>query len=63
MQTVTVYYFECYDVKTDKFIRSKRPAKWETIEALGHLCRVIEDSAKEVNVADLDGDGFLAKKK
>jgi hypothetical protein len=61
LQTVTVYYFTHYDIITDQWILSKRPASRVAIEALGSSYRVVEESAKEVNAADLDNDGLLGK--
>jgi hypothetical protein len=53
---VTVYFFEKYDIVTDKTVRSKRPA---TREAISKVCGIpIESTGLEVNEADLDGDGF-----
>ena len=58
MQKIMVYYFNCYDIKADKTVRSKHPATRETIAACNGV--VIEDTAQEVEVSRLDGNGFLA---
>lgn len=59
MQKVTVYYFNSFDIKTGETVRSKRPATRETIAACNGV--VIEETAQEVEVSRLDGNGFLAK--
>lgn len=60
MPKVDVYYFECYDIQSDRMIRSKRPARRETIAMWKG--RVIEGSRQEVEASTLDNDGFLATK-
>lgn len=57
MQKVTVYYFTCYDIKTDQTLSSRRPATLETIAA----CKgeVLKDTAQEVDISSLDGNGFF----
>lgn len=57
MQKTTVYYFNRYDIKTDNTVRSKRPATREAIAACDGVA--IEDTAQEVEVSRLDGNGFL----
>lgn len=52
-----VYYFTKYDITKDENIRSKRPATREVIERIGGT--VLEDTAQEVDLSQLDGDGFL----
>ena len=61
MQKVTVYYFTCYDIRTDENIHSKRPATRETITRCNGV--VIENTAQEVEGSRLDTDGFIAKNK
>ncbi len=59
MTRVTVYYFQKYDIVTDKNVRSQRPATLETIAKCGG--EAIKETALEVDKARLDGDGFLTK--
>lgn len=61
MQKVTVYYFTCYDIRSDEILRSKRPA---TLEAITR-CKgeVLKDTAQEVDASSLDDNGFLIVKK
>jgi len=61
MQRVTVYYFNSYDIKTDKTVRSKRPATRKTIAECKGV--VIEETAQEVEASRLDGNSFLASDK
>ena len=57
MSDTIVYYFEKFDVVQGQNIRSKRPATREVIERIGGT--VLEETAQEVEVSQLDGNGFL----
>ena len=59
LEKISVYYFTCYDVQTDQVVRSKRPATREVIARCNGA--VIEETVQEVEVAQLDDDGFLAR--
>ena len=61
MQNVTVYYFTCYNIRTDEKVRSQRPATREAIARCNGV--VIEETAQEVAATCLDGDGFVARDK
>ena len=58
MATVKLYYFEGYDFRDDKVVRSRRPATAEFISRFG-FARV-EDNAVEVDSAQVDAEGLLA---
>jgi hypothetical protein len=51
-----VYYFTKYDITIEEMVRSQRPATLETIV----LCegKLIEETAQQVDVSELDGNGF-----
>ncbi len=55
MPRITVYYFESYDIIKDEIIRSKRMATLETIKRFN--CTPLMDTAKDVDVAEVDGNG------
>jgi hypothetical protein len=57
MSDTIVYYFEKFDIGQGQNIRSKRPATRETIERIGGT--MLEDTAQEVDISQLDGNGFL----
>jgi hypothetical protein len=60
MPRVTVYYFTKYDITVGEVVLSQRPATLETIV----LCegKLIEETAQQVDVSELDGDGFYTPK-
>jgi hypothetical protein len=58
MATVTLHYFEGYDFRDDKVVRSRRPATMEFIER--YRLRAVEDNAVEVDSAQVDAEGLLA---
>ena len=51
-----MYYFTKYDVIVGETVHSQRPATLETIV----LCegKLIEETAQQVDVSELDGNGF-----
>jgi hypothetical protein len=57
MATVTVYYFTHYDINADEKVRSARPATLEAIAKIEDAI-VLEETAQEVDTAQLDGNGF-----
>jgi hypothetical protein len=57
MSDTIVYHFEKFDIVQGKNIRSKRPATREVIEKI--KATVLEETAQEVDVSQLDRDGFL----
>ena len=61
MDKVPVYYFTCYDIKTDENIRSKRPATIETITRCNGT--PLKETAQKVDISSLDSDGFLKRTK
>jgi hypothetical protein len=61
MKKVTVFYFECYDTRSDEMVRSKRPATRAAIARCKGVA--IEEIAKEVDESWLDGNGFIARDK
>jgi len=60
---VTVFYFQGYDITSDQIIRSKSMASLERIKNYKQGFEAIKDTAKEVNIADLDRDGHYREKK
>ncbi len=58
MARVTVYFFDSYDFDRDQVVRSRRPATAEFIERY-HFHR-IDQSARDVDNAEVDADGLLA---
>ena len=58
MATVKLYYFEGYDFRDDKVVRSRRPATMEFIER--YRLRAVEDNAVEVDGSQVDAEGLLA---
>jgi hypothetical protein len=60
MPRVTVYHFTKYDITAGKEVFSQRPATLETIV----LCegKLLEETAQQVDVSELDGDGFYTPK-
>ena len=56
--TVRLFYFEGYDLASDRVVRSTRPATREFIERF-HL-HPIEDNSVEVDAAQVDAFGLLA---
>jgi hypothetical protein len=58
MATVTLHYFEGYDFRDDKVVRSRRPATMEFIER--YRLRAVEDNAVVVDSAQVDAEGLLA---
>jgi hypothetical protein len=61
MPKATVYYFTGYNIVTDEIIRSKRMATLETIERF--RCAPLMDTAREVDVSELDDSGRYPKKR
>jgi len=57
MPRVTVYDFTIYDPTVGKMVRSQRPATLETSMACEG--KLLEDTAQQVDVSDLDKDGFF----
>lgn len=57
MEKITVYYFESYDIVSDKTVRSPRPATRDAITQCGGV--ILEDTAQNVDASQLDGNGFL----
>ena len=56
MTTTTVYYFTKYDISIDQILTSKRPA---TLEAIARARgEAIPQTASEIDVRDLDREGF-----
>lgn len=53
---ITVYYFEKYDIGTNKTLRSDRRATREAITRVRGT--LIESTALEIDERELDGDGF-----
>jgi hypothetical protein len=60
MQKVTVYYFTGYHIATDEIICPKRMATLETIQRFN--CTPLMDTAKEVDVSEVDDNGRYPKK-
>ena len=60
MPKITVYYFTGYVIRSDQVVRSKRPATLEFIST--HHYDPIKETAMEVDIADLDGNGFYTPK-
>jgi len=56
VKKVTVYFFEKYDLMTNQFVRSKRPATLEAIAKV-HPHKIME-TALEIDETELDGNGF-----
>jgi hypothetical protein len=54
--TVTVYFFEKYDITSDQVIRSKRPATIAAIERVRG--EAIKNTAQDIDQDDIDEDGF-----
>ncbi len=54
-----VYFFTKYDIVTDRFVRSKRPATLKAITRVGGT--TIKETALEVDKTELDADGFRKK--
>lgn len=52
----TVYFFKEYQINSDEWPTSKRPATLEAIAKLGG--RPLMDSAVDVEPSDIDHDGF-----
>lgn len=61
MDKVIVYDFIQYDSKTDQTKHSKRPATRETILGLFPPVTLLEETAQEVDVSQIDENGFLKK--
>ena len=60
MAKVTVYYFQGYSIDTDQIITPKRMATLETIKR--YCCTPLMETAKEVDVSEVDEDGRYPKK-
>ncbi len=56
MPRVTMYYFMQYDRTAGETVRAQRPATLETIV----VCEgtLLEETAQQVDVSELDGNGF-----
>lgn len=61
MQKVTVYYFMKYDPEKGKNVRSSLPATRKAIALFAG--EVLEETAREVDVSCLDGNGQLKVRK
>lgn len=57
MATVKVYYFKCYDGKTDKEPIMERMATLDAIKGFGDKCTPLMDTAKEVDTSEIDHNG------
>jgi hypothetical protein len=57
MSTITVHYFDCYDIATDESVRSKRLATVEAIHNIGGV--LVSGTAQEVDASCIDDEGFL----
>ena len=57
MSKVTVYYFKKYHILEDKEFRSKRMTPLERIAEMDGAIP-IKETAKEINISDLDSNGF-----
>lgn len=57
MERVVVYEFEQYDILNDRMIRSSRKATEDTIRGL--KLSPIEGTGVEVDVSEVDSDGFF----
>ena len=60
MPKVTVYYFAKYDITAGQEVFSQRPATLETIVSCEG--KLLEESAQQVDVSELDEDGFYTPK-
>ena len=60
MPRVTVYYFTKYDITAGEVVLSQRPATLETIVSCEG--KLIEETAQQVDVSELDEDGFYTPK-
>jgi hypothetical protein len=56
MPRVTVYDFTTYGPTVGEMVRSQRPATLETILACAGT--LLEDTAQQVEVSELDSNGF-----
>jgi hypothetical protein len=54
--TVTVYFFQKYDIESDQMIRSQRPATIAAIERVHG--EAIKNTAQDVDPEDIDEEGF-----
>ena len=54
--TVTVYFFQKYDIESDQMIRSKRPATIAAIERVHG--EAIKNTAQDIAPEDIDEEGF-----
>lgn len=61
MSKVTVYYFTDYNIVTDQIIRSKRMATFVWVKSLNYM--PLMDTAKEVDISELDDDGLYPRKR
>lgn len=61
MPKITVYYFKKYDIRMDKYLRSKSMTALEKITEI-HATPLIE-TAKEIDTSNLAPDGFYREKK
>ena len=63
MQKAIVYNFTIFDNKVGESVISQRPAIRERIEEIAKDkdkgVKVLEDTAQEVEISRLDGNGFL----
>jgi hypothetical protein len=57
VETVTVYYFESFDIIKGEMVRSRRPATLEAIAMIDNAV-VLKETAQEVDTSLLDGNGF-----
>ncbi|HTV78322.1 MAG TPA: hypothetical protein VMF03_08695 [Steroidobacteraceae bacterium] len=54
---VRIYHGRGYDLRTDTFLDTKRPAREQALQRLN--LQVLQDRVYEVDEAALDRDGFL----
>jgi len=60
MPRVTVYHFTKYDITVGEMVLSQRPATLETI--ISCEGKLLEETAQQVDVSEVDGDGFYTPK-
>lgn len=60
MDKVTVYYFTECPIRLGDKIRSKTPATEDTIKKR-EGAEILKETAQEVDISQIDGNGFLKK--
>lgn len=63
MEKIIVYYFTCFDISTRQEYKSPKMATRERIAELQKDCAPLKETAKEINISDLDPEGFYWEKK